>query len=643
MADDDSSELSSISSLSAPPSDDESDIQLQEQHGILKFFHKVDKNPALEPKEATPPKVKREPSPPHEYVLADNPDIAFIVMFRARFTEAFPKSLPNFGPQELERDIVDTIPGERVEQFLCALLSLLLNRKQDVKPGHYNRALEEAIQSHKGQWAKDWESQNPLSGSANFGTMTPVQRLTLLRTLVQWTLASSDAVKSMINAQYKNRHDEDLNIPLSVQPWGSDGEKRRYFLIEGNDDTAFRVYRESNPAGTQRTWWSIAGTIDELKALGEKLETHYNGPKAKALAKRITASIPRFEATEEKRRRREYRQMRKEQFKRPEVGMSLYEGRTRGKRMKYTYSEDEEDFYSDSTNRRSTRNTRNHTPAEPSGPVTTASGRQIRAPTRLNADNASNEAPSANASVQGDGDSQHGDSVGPTGRPRRSAAVNHSMSGWGTKKRKSQEYDSDDEDDGSEPDFGDDEDEHVPDEEDEEEDEFDEDVLMDDDLDDDLEDAMNERFMFTFPIRVAIDEDNKARKIPGPPILAAINKQPKLTKHPRAAHRNVVISDESDEKDESESNRGDSTDVADETAELVREPEGPAAEVIAVATKQVVSPPDEPIPAVKGLDAPIGTPSKPPLTPSSGTPTSLAFRGSPEKPQHVSVQVDSGY
>jgi len=57
----------------------------------------------------------------------------FIVMFRARFTDAFPKSLPNFGPQELERDVVETLPGERVEQFLCALLGLLLNRKQDVK------------------------------------------------------------------------------------------------------------------------------------------------------------------------------------------------------------------------------------------------------------------------------------------------------------------------------------------------------------------------------------------------------------------------------------------------------------------------------------------------------------------------------
>lgn len=62
--------------------------------------------------------------------------LQFIVMFRARFTETLPKSLPNFGPQELERDVVDSVPGDRVEHFLCALLGLLLNRKQDVKYVH---------------------------------------------------------------------------------------------------------------------------------------------------------------------------------------------------------------------------------------------------------------------------------------------------------------------------------------------------------------------------------------------------------------------------------------------------------------------------------------------------------------------------
>ena len=122
-------------------------------------------------------------------------------MFRSRFTEAFPRSLANFGPQELERDVVDIVPGEHVEHFLCALLGLLLNRKQDIKyvvgspllasiffhtwllthfehrSGHYNRALEEAIQSHKSQWAKDWESKNPLSAGATFSTMSPTERV----------------------------------------------------------------------------------------------------------------------------------------------------------------------------------------------------------------------------------------------------------------------------------------------------------------------------------------------------------------------------------------------------------------------------------------------------------------------------------
>lgn len=87
MADDDSSDLSSLSSLSPPPSDDESDVQLEEKQGILKFFHKVDKSKAVpreEPEDSSPPPRKRSPSPPHEYVLADNPDIAVCALTNCR-------------------------------------------------------------------------------------------------------------------------------------------------------------------------------------------------------------------------------------------------------------------------------------------------------------------------------------------------------------------------------------------------------------------------------------------------------------------------------------------------------------------------------------------------------------------------------
>ncbi len=247
--------------------------------------------------------------------------------------------------------------------------------------------------------------------------------------------------------------------------------------------------------------------------------------------------------SKQKRRRREYRQMRKEQFKRPESGLSMYEGRTRGKRMKYTYSDDEMDFLSDSTNRRSTRNTRNHTPAEPAGPVVTASGRQIRAPTRLNIETRSNGGPSAAPSVAGDalnGDMDMEDNdldVGPTGRPRQSAAVHHGTNGWAQKKRKSNEYESDEEeDDGSEPDFGDDEeeDDHVPEESDEDEEEFDDEEIPDDELA-----AGKTTLVVKLPVKAAINGDGQSR------ISCRRRISGEKHRYSRAAHRNVVVSEES--------------------------------------------------------------------------------------------------
>lgn len=87
----------------------------------------------------------------------------------------------------------------------------------------------------------------------------------------------------------------------------------------------------------------------------------------------------------QKRRRREYRQARRAAFARPEPGFSMYEGRTRGKRMRYTFDDGDEDDddddtqgFSDATsNRRSARQSGRSTPAD-IGPQYTASGRQVR-------------------------------------------------------------------------------------------------------------------------------------------------------------------------------------------------------------------------------------------------------------------------
>jgi hypothetical protein len=304
----------------------------------------------------------------------------FIVMFRSRFSNAFPKSLMHYGPQDIERGISEPVPGEHVERLLCALLGLVLNRKKDVERGHYGRALEEAIQTHSSQWPAAWKGANPLhaAGPGSFNNMDAEQRLVLMKALILWALSGSEAVSAIIKESYKQtRRDDDLNQPLSVQPWGRDGYKRNYWLIEGQDDTHFRVYRENNGTTAKtNTWFSVAGDIDEVLAVATKLDDE-NTPHSRALRDKIKNAIPRFEAGEEKRRRRDYRLARKEAFRRPEPGFSMYEGRTRGKRMKYSYSDEEGEGSDFSGMRRSTRNSGISTPVD-NGPTVTQSGRQVR-------------------------------------------------------------------------------------------------------------------------------------------------------------------------------------------------------------------------------------------------------------------------
>ncbi|KAL9612431.1 MAG: hypothetical protein Q9167_002979 [Letrouitia subvulpina] len=337
---------SGLSDLSSPLSTDDELASAT----VRNLDHYFKSSAGVQLSSSPPAKKKRPPSPPHEYVLADNPDIA---------------------------GVVDSIPSEQVEKFLCALIGLVLNRKKDVERGHYQRALEEAVQTHASQWPLKWQSKNPLHGGGNFNNMNPAERLTLLTTLILWSLGSSEAIQTIIKDSYKQqRHDDDLNQPLSVQPWGRDGDKRRYWLIEGQDDTHFRLYRESNPALKHITWRSVAGNIEELKNVANKIGE--DGTQAsRRLKDRIVAGIPRFEAGEERRKRRDYRNARKAQFARPDPGFS-YEGRTRGKRIRYTFS-DEDEVVSDAVStRRSNRQSRLSTPAEPAQPTVTARGRQVR-------------------------------------------------------------------------------------------------------------------------------------------------------------------------------------------------------------------------------------------------------------------------
>lgn len=390
----------------------------------------------------------------------------------------------------------------------------------------------------------------------------------------------------------------------------------------------------------------MAGSIDEAKALAEKLATLDGGQHSRKLSKSIINNIVNFEEKEEKRKRREYRRQQKERFRRPEPGFSLYEGRTRGKRVKYTYSDDE-DFVSDSTgNRRSTRNTRNHSPAE-TGPTVTASGRQSRPPARLAADNLSNGDASAAPSVQGDGtvdtEMSEAPEIGPGGRPRRSAAVHHGTNGWTNPRKRRKEYTSEDEDEESEPDFGDEEEEdHVPQDESEDEEEFENDAVEDDDNEGAPDSPKStDSGVVKLHIKVKFDQDGKAEKLPKkanggsssastPSNVASSPDTPNDAPHHEPEGTADEITAAPLKRGEPEPVPAAAT-IGDPKSPSPR-PTSPVAKNGDVNSGAKPEAPSAPVSAAE--DKRLHLAPRAPSTPG-GAPASLAFRGSPEKPRAV--------
>lgn len=266
-----------------------------------------------------------------------------------------------------------------------------------------------------------------------------------------------------------------------MQPWGRDGDKRRYFLIEGQDDTSFRIYRENHRYTRNAQWYNMGGNIEEIRVLAERLDKEDGTQAARTLGGRIVNAIGRFEQGEEvglrsgtqflaiyihadtnpqKRRRREYRQARRAAFTRPEPGFSLYEGRTRGKRARYTYDEDDyDDTFSDATtNRRSNRQSGRSTPAD-IGPQYTNSGRQVRPRQggEYGASLLSTQAASPDELGPGYSDDRDAsDSEQPVRGGARAARATRGVVNGGSRLKKRKRISDDDDDEGSLDDLSDD-------------------------------------------------------------------------------------------------------------------------------------------------------------------------------------------
>lgn len=64
------------------------------------------------------------------------------------------------------------------------------------RKGHYQRALEEAVQTHNSQWPLAWEGKNPLHGGRTFITMNPEERVRLPRYFMSIADLLTDSVAS---------------------------------------------------------------------------------------------------------------------------------------------------------------------------------------------------------------------------------------------------------------------------------------------------------------------------------------------------------------------------------------------------------------------------------------------------------------
>ena len=69
--------------------------------------------------------------------------------------------------------------------------------------------------------------------------------------------------------------------------------------MEGQDDTSFRIYKQRHPRDENETWWSVAGSLDELQTVADNLRIEDSGLSNRRLADRMETAIPRLEAAEE--------------------------------------------------------------------------------------------------------------------------------------------------------------------------------------------------------------------------------------------------------------------------------------------------------------------------------------------------------
>ncbi|KAI9356712.1 hypothetical protein BD770DRAFT_322985 [Pilaira anomala] len=158
-------------------------------------------------------------------------EIAFIYAFSCTFNpqqEIAPSyhKLPDFTPEELELEIQKQ-DSDLIRNIICASLGNLLNRKNPIES--FKISLSQVVTDKMKAFEIDLEA-NPLAKS-EFHLLNTDVKLFILRSLIEWQLQDSLAVKSILD-YYKNSNQNQPN-PVRAIPIGIDSKKRNYWQFGG--------------------------------------------------------------------------------------------------------------------------------------------------------------------------------------------------------------------------------------------------------------------------------------------------------------------------------------------------------------------------------------------------------------------------
>ncbi|KAF9178901.1 hypothetical protein BGZ51_007375 [Haplosporangium sp. Z 767] len=225
--------------------------------------------------------------------FASSWEIALVYGFLAKFRPLLRQICPlrEFTMEELESGLLATSANECIEEIHANLLSNMLNRKKAVDSQTWQKVLSETLDA-KQRTGELESNENLMKTYAGYYNIPPLDRVQILRALVDWVLQEGPVIRQGIDQE---------NEVYMVEPFGVDQARRVYWYFGGKET---KSAKKKNVA-----WETVAANLEELKALADAFQGS-SSKSERTLQERLQKEI--IEPTEERILQKKLRQERQE-------------------------------------------------------------------------------------------------------------------------------------------------------------------------------------------------------------------------------------------------------------------------------------------------------------------------------------------